>query len=169
MSSDLALWQIATEHRALAERLLDLDLDEQTVLDTLESETGALDEKATNVVAFARSLDALADAIKAEEQRLAQRRRAVEARGERLRRYVRDAMQLAGVTRIDGPRFALSLRAGAERVVIDHVEQLPAGYLRMPPPPPPEPDKPTIAAALKAGMDVPGARLERGAPTLLVR
>ena len=165
----VTLWDLAAEHRALAERLLDLDLDDQTISDTLEAESGALDTKAQNVVALSRSLDALAEAIGAETERMVARRKAVEARALRLRDYVRDAMLLAGVERITGPRFAVSLQVAPQRVVIDSVEQIPQGYMRIPAAPPPSPDKQSIAAALKSGVDVPGARLERGAPVLRVR
>lgn len=38
----------------VASKLADLDLDEQTVADTLESLAGSVEVKATNVAAFAR-------------------------------------------------------------------------------------------------------------------
>lgn len=165
----MTLFELAAERRALAERLMDLDLDDQTIADTLDGESGALESKATDVVSIARALDTFAAAIRVEEERLAARRKAAEARAARLHVFVRDAMLLAGIEKIEGPRFKLSLRTGAQRVVVDSAEQVPQGYLRFAAPPPPEPDKAAIGAALKAGIDVPGCRLERGAPTLLVR
>lgn len=46
-----ALFQLAAEHRALSDKLHDLDLDDQTIADTLESEGGDLVEKCKNVAA----------------------------------------------------------------------------------------------------------------------
>jgi hypothetical protein len=40
--------------------------------------------------------------------------------------------------------------------------QVPAEFMKQPEPPPAAPDKTAIKAALKAGTDVPGARLVRG-------
>lgn len=40
-----ALFILAKEHRALADKLHDLDLDDQTIADTLEGESGDLVEK----------------------------------------------------------------------------------------------------------------------------
>ena len=47
-----ALYLLAEEYRAAAEKLADLDLDEQTVADTLESLAGSVEVKATNVAMF---------------------------------------------------------------------------------------------------------------------
>lgn len=156
MSTDL--FDLAGEARALLTRLSELDLDEQTVLDTLEAETGDLQVRATNIVAVARSLESAAEAIREQEQRMAQRRQALERRAARIRDYVRDAMQVAGIERISSPWFVVSVRENPPLVVIDDERQVPMLYMREPPA---VPDKTAIKAALQAGQDVPGARLDR--------
>jgi hypothetical protein len=45
--------------------------------------------------------------------------------------------------------------------VIDEPALIPVEFLRTPPPPAPEPDKTAIAAAIKAGREVPGAHVEQ--------
>jgi len=45
-------------------------------------------------------------------------------------------------------------------VVIDEPGLIPAAYMRQPDPPPPAPDKAAIGAALKAGLDIPGAHID---------
>ena len=75
-----ALYLLAEEYRAAAEKLADLDLDEQTVADTLESLAGSVEVKATNVAAFARNLEALADQIDEAERSMAARRKALTRR-----------------------------------------------------------------------------------------
>jgi hypothetical protein len=52
-----ALFQLAAEHRALSDKLHDLDLDDQTIMDTLESESTDLIEKGKNVAAVFRNLE----------------------------------------------------------------------------------------------------------------
>lgn len=156
------LFDIAAEYRQACEVLADLDLDPQTVADTLESLSGELEVKAANVVGFTRNLESLAEAIKAEEARMASRRKALESRAANLRSYVLSCMQSAGVQKIEGPRFKIAIRSNPEAVDVFDAAQIPAAFMRQPEPPPPSPDKTAIKAALKAGADVPGARLTQG-------
>ena len=157
-----ALYILAQEHRALAERLQDLDLDEQTLLDTLEGEAGALEEKATSVAFVVRNLEAFAAAMKDAEASIAKRRKATDARAERLREYLHSSLKRAGIKRVEHPMLSLALKGKAASVVIFDEAQIPAEFMDTPAPPPPPPAKPAklrIAAALKLGNDVPGAKL----------
>lgn len=158
MTNSLTLFQLSAEHRALAERLADDGLDEATIADTLDSEAGEIEARAVNIVQIAQSFESLAEAIREQERRMAFRRGVLERRAARIRDYVRDAMQLAGIQKIDCPLFSVSVRENPPSVVVYDYEQLPMLYLREPAP---VPDKVAIAAALKAGKDVPGAHLER--------
>lgn len=153
------LYDVAAEYRQACEVLADLDLDPQTVADTLESLGGDLEVKAANVVGFTRNLEALAVAIKAEEERLSARRKAVEKRAASLAAYTLSCMQHAGVQKIEGPRFKISVRDNPPAVDVFDAAQVPAEFMRQPEPPPPSPDKTAIKAAIKAGKEVPGARL----------
>lgn len=154
-----ALYVLADEYRAAAEAMADMDMDEQTIADTLEGMAGDLDAKAVNVAMFARNLEATAVAIKEAEGQMAARRRALERRAESLRAYLLMCMQRAGVQRIEAPHFRLALRANPPAVEVFDPAMVPAQYMRMPPPPAPAPDKTAIRAALADGHDVPGCRM----------
>jgi hypothetical protein len=156
-----ALYVLAAEYRDAAERLADLDLDEQTIADTLESLSGDLEVKAANVAMFARNLEATAAAIKEAEAGMASRRKAIEARASGLRRYLLAAMQSTGITKIETPHLALSVRNNPEAVEVFDAAQVPAEFMRQPEPPPPSPDKAAIKEAIKAGRNVAGAKLTR--------
>ena len=156
------LYDIAAEYRQTADKLADLDLDEQTIADTLEGMSGALEVKAQNVVMFARNLEATAAAIKEAETAMAARRKAIEHRAAGLRRYALSAMQVAGVQSIECPYFKLSVRKNPPAVEVFDAAQIPAQFMRTPEPPPPAPDKKAITEAIKAGQEVPGARLVSG-------
>jgi hypothetical protein len=153
---------MAGELREAADKLAELDLDEQTVLDTLESLSGDLEAKATNTVMLVRNLESTAEQIKAAEKAMAERRKAYENRAASIRKYVMDSMIFAGIQKIECPLFKIAIRDNPASVVIDDEKQIPVAYLTDPPPPAPQPDKKLIAAALKDGFDVPGAHLERG-------
>ena len=157
-----SLYDIAAEYRQTADKLADLDLDEQTIADTLEGMSGALEVKAQNVVMFARNLEATATAIKEAETAMAARRKAIENRAAGLRRYALSAMQVAGVQSIECPYFKLSVRKNPPAVEVFDAAQIPAQFMRTPEPPPPAPDKKAITEAIKDGQEVPGARLVSG-------
>jgi hypothetical protein len=157
-----ALYEIAAEYREATEKLAELDLDEQTVADTLDSLGGDLQDKAQSVVMFTRNLEATAAAIKDAEAQMAQRRKAIENRVSGLKRYTLAAMEAAGVQKIDCPFFRLTVRDNPGAVDVFEPDLLPAHFMVRPELPPPAPDKKAIAAALKAGEDVPGARLVAG-------
>lgn len=154
-----ALYVLASDYRAAAEALADLDLDPQTVADTLESMSGELEVKAMNVAYMARNLESMAASIKEAEAGMAARRKALENRAAGLREYLLRNMQACGMTKIESPHLQISIRTNPPRVDVFDAAQIPAEYMRQPEPPPPEPNKTAIAVALKLGQDVPGARL----------
>jgi len=157
------LFLIAAQYRDMAVKLADLDLDDQTIVDTLEGESGALVEKSQNVAFVVRNLEASAEAIKAAEGAMADRRKAVEKRAERIRAYLLDAMRVAGIQKIDSPYFAISIKKNPPAVDVFDEAQVPTEYRKEPPPaPPPAPDKKRIAEAIKGGTEVAGCRLVQG-------
>lgn len=155
-----ALYQLTTEYRAAAERLHDLDLDDQTIADTLEGMAGAVEVKARNVAFVIRNCEALADQIKQAEEQMAARRKAIENRATRIRNYLLNNMQACGISKIECPEFKLSIHKNPGAVVIDAEGQIPCDLFVYPEAPPPRPDKKAIADRIKAGKEVPGAHLE---------
>lgn len=157
-----ALYVLAQDYRAAAEKLADLDLDEQTIADTLEGLSGDLEVKAVNTAMVARNMQGLAAQIKEAEQAMAARRKALEGRAERLTAYLLANMQHAGISKIESPHFCLAIKNNPAAVVINEPGLIPAEFMRQPEPPPPSPDKTAIKEAIKAGKEVPGAHLAQG-------
>lgn len=155
-----ALYQIADIYLQDLDKLNDLDLDDQTVADTLESIQGDMQEKCTNVAAFIRNTESLADQIKQAEQAMAARRKALENRADRIRQYLLENMQRTGISKIDSPWFKIALAKNPPSVVVDDEDTLKFAH--------PEfvnvvttesLDKTAIKEAIKAGQIVEGARL----------
>jgi len=154
-----ALYLLASEYRDAARQLADLDLDPQTVSDTLESMSGELEVKAQAVAHMVRSIEADAAAITQWAKDAQERARSVQARADRLREYLSTNLAAAGIQRVEGPGITLSWRKSSA-VIIDEPGLIPAEYMRQPEPPPPAPDKKAIGAKLAQGHDVPGAHIE---------
>lgn len=158
----LTLYEIAAEYRQMVAALMASDADAQTVADTIEGESFPLEVKAQNVAYAIKTLQANAEAIKGAEAEMRRRREAMENRAQSIRDYLLYCMETAGVQKIECPHFAIKIAANPASVVIEDDRQIPAEFMRTPEPPPPMPDKKAISEALKAGQDVPGARLARG-------
>lgn len=158
--NSIALYQVADTYLAALHDLAARDdLPAELVRDTLEAVAGEVEVKATNVAAYFQNLDAEAAAIKQAEQRMAERRKRIEAHSARLKDYLRDNMERCGIKEIKTPEFRLSLRKNPPRVELDGSAVVPAYYVRIPPPPEPVVDKKAILEDLRAGKAVPGARL----------
>lgn len=163
-----SLYVLAAEHRAAVEQLEELNLDEATFNDTLESLGSEIEPKAISTAMVARNLESLAEQIKAAEAEMAKRRKVIENNAERVRRYLLDQLQRAGITKVDSPHFRISVRKGTPAVLIEDEKQLPADYLAQPEPPAPRPDKALIKKAIQDGFEVPGAKLVSN-PSLQIR
>ena len=156
-----ALFILAQEHRALADKLHNLDLDDQTIADTLEAEGGDLVEKGKNVAAVFRNLESDAKQIKEAEQQLAERRKAIEKRAESLRNYLKTNMEVAGITKIECPWFVVSIAQNPEAVTVEDESLIPRDYFKEIPATF-QLDKAMVKQAIKDGFTVPGVRLSRG-------
>lgn len=154
-----ALFMLAKEYRDTALALADLDLDAQTVADTLESIGGELEQKAQNIGYLIRSIDADGEACRAWALQAESRSKALHARAHSLREYLAKAMQSCSITKISGPGISMSFRA-AHAVVVDEPDLIPPTYMRQPKTPLPEPDKAAMLAAMRLGEVVPGAHIE---------
>lgn len=154
------LYQLATEYRALSDRLHDTDLDEQTILDTLEAEAGDIEVKATNIAKVFRNLEAMAEQIKQAERQMSERRNALEKRSERLRAYLHGNMEKAGISKIESPWFVVSIRKNPASVVIDAESEIPIDFMREIPAKY-SPDKAAIKSAIQDGVIIPGCHLEQ--------
>lgn len=157
-----ALYELAHDYRTAAERLADLDLDEQTLTDTLEGLSGELEVKATNTAMLIRNIEASAIAIKEAESQMAARRKALENRAARIKDYLLANMMVAGIQKIECPYFKLAVRDNPPAVEVYEPGLIPAAFMTQAPPPPPSIDKAAIKEAIKAGQDVPGCKLTVG-------
>lgn len=161
----LALYQIAQEHRHMVEMLTSTQDDAQAIADTIEAESGAMEEKAQRVAYAPKILDAEAAAIEAAASDMMTRAKAKRSRAASIREYLKTCMEVAGVTKIDCPHFAISIKKNPPSVDVWDENQIPAEFMRVPEPPPPPaptPDKAAIKAAIASGRDVPGAQMAQG-------
>lgn len=165
--SNLSLYQIAAEYREATETLASLDLDPQTLADTLESLGGDLESKSKNTAFVVRNLEAAADQIDEAVAEMGKRAMTIRKNAERVREYLLNNMLFAGVKKLETPYFVISVRDNPPKVVVTDEAAIPKAYFTEPTPPAPKPDKKLIATAIKEGVQIDGCHLERGQSLLI--
>jgi len=99
-------------------------ISEESWFDTLESLECELNEKAENVAVVFKQFLADADAMKAEELHLKERRKVIENKADRLKSYLLSMLTAAGKDKIEGTKAKISITKGRESVEIEGVEGL---------------------------------------------
>ena len=161
--SNITLYQLSSDYQRLAEMLNSQDFDVATIADTIEASglSDAIAQKAHGIELVARTMEAHNPAIDAEITRLtalkAHRCRAAAG----LRDYLKTNMVACGIENIETPMFRLRVQDTPPPVEVFEPGLLPLMYMRQPDTPPMVADKKALAAALKSGEDVQGARLVR--------
>lgn len=118
--------------------------------------------KAVSVAAYIANRELQIESMRERLKEIGKHVAAAEKRTDRLREYLAFHMARAGITEINGPDPLLhvKLQPGRDEAVeIFDEKQIPASFLNVPEPPAPKPDKAAIKRAIKAGQDVPGAKL----------
>lgn len=119
-------------------------------LDELEID---LNTKLENVGCYIKNLDSDIEALKNEEKTLAERRRVKENKLERLKQYLSDNLQVAGMQKFESPRCVLSFRK-SEQVVISEGAEIPEEFIIRKVTE--QPDKKLLKDAIKQGFEFDG-------------
>lgn len=162
MSNNLTLLDLTKQRLELQNKLMELNFDDCTIVDTLEGESTALTQKIEDYGHVIRNMEAFASAIKLEEVRIVDRRKAIEKRVENVKEWLLKNMVACDINKIECPAFTISLHDNPGKVSITDEKLIPDEYLKVPDLPPPSPDKASILRDLKAGKEVSGCFLEKG-------
>lgn len=137
--------------------------DAELMHDTIEGETGLL-EAIDQVLARIDAAEACAIGLETIEARYKLRRQAMEARSDRLRAMIEQAMVIAELRSLQRPAATLTMANRAANVVIDDEAKIPTRFFKSP-----EPvlDKKALKAALSQG-EIEGAHLSQGGVTLTI-
>lgn len=157
----MTLYELTEQYSMLLEMAEDPETDADVLADTLEGLTGAIEEKADGYAKVIKSLQADAESIKKEEQRLYERRKAIENNVDRLIYSLENAMRACGKPKFKTELFSFNIQKNPASVVMDeaYIENIPAEYLVFQDP---KIDRKKIKEDLQAGKDLDGiAHLEQ--------
>lgn len=150
------LYQLTSDYNQVIALLGDDEYDKQALQDTLDSIEGAIEVKAHNIVKLIKSMNT--DAIDAEIKRLTDRKKAINNRKDGLKQYLQTQMELLGKDKIKGELFTLTIKNNPPALEITDSSIIPAKYQVVSY----SVDNTAIKSDLKAGAEVPGARLTQG-------
>lgn len=136
------------------------DIAPEVVTSTLETMEGLFEEKAVQIAAFAKQMEAEAEAIKAVIDGMQRRQKALETRARWLRDYVKIGMETMGRKKLESPWFLLSIAKNPPAVEVFDESKIPQEYRRTIIEY--RTDKAAIKEAIGAGVEVPGARMVNG-------
>lgn len=135
--------------------IYNMELDEETKLDTLDSIDWQADyeEKVENYIKIMKNLEADVEARKAEIKRLTELNKADEKKKDHLKDTLSASMNMTGHERVDTPLFKVSFRK-SQAVEVDEAV-LPESYKVATW----KPDKKRLKEDLKNGLEIIGASL----------
>ena len=148
----MTLYEMTGEWIALLDMLEDPDTDPQAIADTLEGLEGELEDKADNYAAVIDTLKADSAALKAEEERLRDRRKAVDNNIDRMKRSLENMMLTTGKTKFKTLRYSFGIQKNPPSVVLDG-GTIPEEYLI---PAEPTVNKKQMIIDLRSGKDLTG-------------
>lgn len=135
----------------------DMDLEPETLKDTLDSIEDAIEDKAENIAKWIRNLEADKKAFEEEEKRFKGKKQAADNRIKSLKLYLEDNMRLTGKTKFKAGFFSFAIQNNPPSVEVFDEALIPKQFLIEQPP---KIDLAGIKELLKAGEEVPGAELK---------
>ncbi len=146
--------ELAKLNYGLSQLIENEELDEQTIADSLEMLKYEVEAESNEIVAYHRNLDAEIKKNKEIAKQYTEYARKLELRKERLRKFITSYMNATNTEVIETDYAKISFRK-SKSVEIDDETLLGDEYFVMKK----EASKSKITEALKAGVDVQGARL----------
>lgn len=146
------LYELTGEALRLQEYLMDGDIDEQVVADTLEA-IGANDKVEASIYVI-KNLEAHAKACKEEIDKLKAKQKAAENGAKRLKDNIKELLLASMLPKMNAGIFTVTLGT-SKSVEIDDESILPEQYVI---PQAPTIDRKAIADDLRSGAEIPGAK-----------
>lgn len=125
----MTLYELSQEYLNLLTLAEDPDVDPEILADTMEGIDGEIEDKADNYARIIRQMEADAAALKAEADRITNRRRTIENNIRTMKNRLEDAMIATGKVKFKTELFSFGIQKNPARVVIDDPTRIPAGFL----------------------------------------
>ena len=162
------MYEITEQFKGLQALIEEGEMDAETLKDTLDGLNTDLMEKGQDVLHFLANLDGDIKAFDAEIKRMAARKRSLSNHYEWLKEYLRSNMIETGITKIECPVFTATLRKAGVKAEVYNEKELPIEYQTLVPASW-NINLVQITKDLKAGVEIPGAKLVDAKQGLLIK
>ena len=122
---NLSLYQITNAFPALMESE---EITEENKKQINEELTVLLQQKSQNVIGYVRNNELTIEAIKTEEKRISDMRKALENRNNKFKEYVKECMENSGFTKIDTGLGSLTIAKSPISVEIENEDEVPSEF-----------------------------------------
>ncbi|AUU01890.1 siphovirus Gp157 family protein [Morganella morganii] len=139
----------------------------EEIADTLEGIEGALGDKLDAIMIHVRNLEGQANTLGEETKRLADREKSFKRQAKDLKKYALTCLLASGQDKLKTVKNTFTAAKGRASVVIDDESLIPDSLVDVQTIV--SPDKKAIKEALENGIAVPGAHIEIGERSLMVR
>lgn len=159
------IYQLTANYENVLSMIYDEEIDEQMILDTLESIEGEIEDKADGYAKIIKELEAKQNARKEEAKRLNESAKVFENRVKALKINLYNAMKTTGKTKFATDLFSFNIakNGGKQSLVID--SDVPKEYTKTII----ENDTDKIRQALEEGKELPFAHLEPRGESLRIK
>ena len=123
--NNLSLYQITNAFPILMEQE---EITEENKKKIEEELTILLQQKSQNIIGYTRNIELTINAIKEEEKRISENRKALENKMSRFKDYVKECMERNGITKIETELGTLSLAKSPASVEVINEEEVPEEF-----------------------------------------
>lgn len=164
----MTLYDLTEELMELLQLAEDPDTDPEALQGSMESVSGLFEDKADGYAKVIRQLNAEADMVDAEIERLKAKKNSLKNNADRIKKALQAAMIATDKRKFKTPFFTFSIRRNAESVVLDtdDLSKIPTQYLKYK-----EPivDKTAIKKAINSGADFAGIAHLESSESLMIK
>lgn len=164
----MTLYQITNDYMQLMQMMEDPEMDPQLLADTMEGIEGELEVKAESYAKVMKNLEADVVGIKAEIDRLSERKKTIEANIKKMKETLQFAMETTGKTKFKTELFSFGIRKNAPSVIMDepYIENVPERFLKYSEP---TINRSAIKEAIQKGEDLEGLAHLESSTSLSIR
>lgn len=160
----MTIYELNTDWQRVFDMLLDPEIPEEAVFDTIEMIEAGMDEKADSYAKIIRSMEGDAAQIDTEIKRLQERKQSINRRRDWMKQSLSDMMKATGRTKFKTALFSFGIQRNGGKKPIDLTDTVPAQWLK-----PGEPDMGKIREYLENGGALPFATLCEPGESLRIR
>mgnify|MGYP005814964695 CR=1 FL=1 len=159
------LYELTNNYEIVSNMLYDENIDEQMILDTLESIDGEIEDKADNYAKIIKEMEAKRDTRKAEAKRLTDSASVFDNRIKYLKQNLFNSMKTTGKTNFTTDLFTFKIQKNGGQRALTIDGDVPAEYTKTIV----ENDTDKIRQALKEGKELDFAHLEPQTESLRIK